>query len=86
MKKSSSKSDAKKQIEEFFGNLKDKNSKQIKKTKRLAMSHNISLKEKRKLFCKKCFTQYKTPKIRIKKGIKSVACEKCGFKSRCEIK
>jgi RNase P subunit RPR2 len=85
MKKSSSKSEAKKQIEEFFANSKNKTSKQVKKIKRLAMSQNIPLKEKRKLFCKKCLVVYKTPKIRIKKGIKSITCENCNYTSRWKI-
>ena len=65
------------QIEEFFKNVKDKSPKEIKKIKLLAMSKNIALKEKRKLFCGKCFSVYKNPKIRIRKGIKNIACENC---------
>ena len=65
------------QIEEFFKNVKDKSPREIKKIKKLAMSKNIQLKEKRKLFCGKCFSVYKNPKIRIKNKTKSVECENC---------
>jgi len=66
-------------------NIDDKTPKEIKKIKKLAMSHNISLKEKRKLYCRKCFDPYKNPKIRIKKGIKSVECKKCNYISRWKL-
>ena len=85
MKSKLSKTEAINQIEYFFKNIKNKTPKQVKKIKNLAMSYNLPLKEKRKAFCKKCLTPYKRPKIRIKKGIKSVTCEKCGFVSRWKI-
>jgi RNase P subunit RPR2 len=74
-----SKKDAGKKIDSFFFNIKDKTPKDIKKIKRLAMSSNIPLKEKRKLFCKKCLNPYKKSKIRIKKGFKRMTCENCGY-------
>ncbi len=80
------KKEAKKQIEFFFKNLKDKSAKDVKKIKKLAMSHNISLKSKRKLFCKKCLIPFNEPKIRIKKGMKTIKCENCGFVNRWKIK
>jgi RNase P subunit RPR2 len=87
MKKVISKEKAKKEIEEFFSNIKEKTPKEIKKIKRLAMSYNIPLKEKRKLFCKKCLTPYSgNEKIRIKKGIKSIVCGNCGYQSRWRMK
>jgi len=85
MKKLLSKLETKKQVEEFFLDIKNKTPKEIKKIKRLAMSHNIPLKEKRKLFCKKCYSAYRKPKIRIRKKIKSVECENCGEKSRWKL-
>ncbi len=85
MKDKISKSEAEKQIQVFFSNIKYKSAKEVKKIKRLAMSKNISLKEKRKKFCKKCFAPYKKPKIRIKNKTKSVTCENCGFVSRWKI-
>jgi|TARA_B100000315_G_scaffold238060_1_gene255475 RNase P subunit RPR2 len=85
MKKRISKTLALKQIKEFFENIKEKKPKQIKKTKKLAMSQNIKLKDKRKLFCKKCLAPYQNPKIRIKNKIKSITCEHCGYISRWKI-
>ena len=80
-----SKTEVKKQIEDFFKKINKKSSKDIKKIKRLAMRKNIPLKEKRKLFCKKCLSPYKKPKIRVKNKIKSVTCENCGHTSRWKI-
>ena len=80
-----SKTEVKNQIEEFFKDIKNKTSKEIKKIKKLSMSKNIPLKEKRKLFCKKCFSIYKSPKIRIKNKIKSIVCDNCNYISRWKI-
>ncbi len=94
-----SKTEVKKEIEEFFKNIKEKEprlsqvrsdssksqAKQIKKIKRLAMRHNIKLGQKRKLFCKKCFSPYKSPKIRIKNQTKKIECGHCGNISRFKI-
>ena len=85
MKKKFSKSEVKQQIEKFFKEIKNKSPKQIKKIKRLAMSYNLPLKEKRKLFCKKCLIAYKTPSIRIKNDIISMTCENCGYISRWKL-
>lgn len=86
MKKTISKSQAKKEITDFFKDIKNKTPKKIKKIKRFAMSYNIPLKEKRKLFCQKCFSVYKKPKIRIKNNKKIIQCENCKNKSRWKIK
>ena len=86
MKNKISKTEAKIQIQEFFSGIKNKNPNEVKKIKKLAMSHNIPLKELRKTFCKKCLSPYKTPKIRINKGIKSLTCENCRYISRWEIR
>ena len=80
-----SKTEVKKQIEDFFKDIKNKTPKEIRKIKKLAMSKNIPLKEKRKLFCKKCFSVFNKPKIRIKNKIKSVVCNNCGYISRWKI-
>lgn len=85
MKSPLSKTEAKEKIEEFFRNIKEKSPKEIKKIKRLAMSKNIPLKEKRKLFCRKCLKPYKNPKVRIKNKIKSVECENCSAVSRWKL-
>lgn len=74
------------QINDFFSDIKNKTSKQVKKIKRLAMKHNIPLRELRKTFCKKCFSVHKNPKIRVKKRVKSIICEKCGYISRWKVR
>jgi len=80
-----SKSEAEKEIEQFFRNIKKKKAKEVKKIKRLAMKHNIKLGDKRKKFCKKCFS----PKLKIKSlknKVKTVECQICGNISRWKIK
>ena len=75
-------------VDEFFKNIQGKTPSEIKKVKNLAMRHNIPLGEKRKLFCKKCFVSFspKNHKLRIKKGKKTIVCEKCGYVARLKIK
>ena len=99
MKSKISKSGAKKEIKEFFLEIKKKTAKptqarpsssesqakEIKKIKRLAMKQNIPLKEKRKLFCKKCLVAYENPRVRIKNKVKSVTCLSCGYVSRWKL-
>ena len=80
-----SKTQAKKEIEKFFSNVKSKSPKDIKKIKRFAMHHNIQLKDLRKKFCKKCFSpNLKT--ISTKNKVKRVFCEECGKVSRFKLK
>ena len=86
MPKKISKKEAKKQIEEFFLNIKGKTPKEVKKIKKLAMSFNLPLKEKRKTFCKKCFSPHQVKKIRIRNKVKSVTCKDCGYVNRWKIK
>jgi len=86
MRKKLSRTEAKKQIEEFFLNIKNKTPKEVKKIKKLAMGFNLPLKEKRKTFCKECLSPYKSPKIRIRNKIKSVVCKDCGYISRWRIR
>ncbi len=87
MKYKISKKEAEEKIEEFFQNIKYKSSKEVKKIKRLAANKKIPLKEKRKLFCKKCLNPYSgKEKVRIKSGKKSVECLNCGYVSRWRIK
>lgn len=97
MKKTISKKEAGKIIEDFFKNLApkgvaretsgkistkgNKSPNEVKKIKRLAMQFNIPLKEKRKLFCRKCFVAYGNSKVRIKNGRKIVVCRGCGKRS-----
>ena len=85
MKKAISKTEAKKQIEEFFENLKDKSPKDVKKIKNLAMSHKIPLKDKRKLFCKECLHPHKNQSIRIKNGLIKINCGECSYTRKWKI-
>jgi RNase P subunit RPR2 len=85
--KKDSKTGSKLKIESFFVNIKNKTPKEIKKIKKLAMSNNISLKEKRKLFCKKCLAPYSgKEKVRINNKVKKIACDKCNSISRWKLK
>jgi len=86
MKKIISKAEAKKQIEEFFENVTSKTPKEVKKIKKLAMNYKIPLKDKRKLFCKRCLCPYKNASIRIKKGLIKINCGECGYTSKWKIK
>ena len=85
MPKKTSKKEAEKKISEFFLNIKDKTPGEVKKIKKLAMSFNLPLKEKRRGFCRKCLNPYKIPKIRIKNKTKKITCENCGYVNRWEI-
>ena len=76
--------EAEEKINNFFKDIKSKNKEQIRKIKRLAMHYNIKLGEKRKKFCKFCYS----PKLkmkRIKKRIKTVICENCGKMMRWQV-
>jgi RNase P subunit RPR2 len=84
--KKDSKTGSKLKIESFFAEIKSKTPKEIKKMKKLAMSNNISLKEKRKLFCKKCLVPYSgKEKVRINNKVKTIVCEKCNSISRWKV-
>lgn len=87
-KDKTSKQDSIKKIEEFFNNIKNKTPKEIKKIKRLAMRHNIKLGNKKRLFCKKCFSVFNSSnsETRIKSGFKVIKCKKCGNVQRWRIK
>ncbi|PIN93680.1 hypothetical protein COU54_02220 [Candidatus Pacearchaeota archaeon CG10_big_fil_rev_8_21_14_0_10_31_24] len=83
MKKTISKTEAKSKIDNFF--QKDKfTSEEVKKIKRLAMSHRIKLSEKRKFFCQKCLSQL-NGKIRITKTHKTIECANCKFKNKHKL-
>ena len=75
---------AEEKIGEFFKNIKEKKQEEIKKIKRLAMHRNIKLKEKRKKFCKYCYS----PRLKvlgIKNKVKRVECGNCGRISRWKV-
>ena len=86
MKNKLSKTEAKEQIQEFFNHVKEKTPEEIKKLKKLAMSYNIKLGDKRKLFCKKCLMPYKHPSIKIKNDFTTITCENCEYKNRWKFK
>ena len=76
------------EIEAFFSNLSKKTPQEVKKIMKIAMAHNVKLKERRKLFCKKCFAvlNAKNSEIRIKKGMKTVKCLVCNAAQRWKLK
>jgi len=83
--KKPSKTEAEKEIKEFFENIKNKSANDVKKIKKIAMSYNLPLKNLRKKFCKKCYS----PNLKfksIKKKIKTTECENCGTLMRWKIK
>ncbi len=86
MSKKLSKTETKKQVQDFFSDIRSKSPEQVKKIKKLAMGHNISLREFKKKFCKKCLTPYMNPKIRIRNKVKSVTCKNCSYVARWKIK
>ncbi len=83
MKTNLNKTEAKEKIENFF-KRKEFNKDEMRKIRRLAMKFKIRLKDKRKLFCKKCLSQLKG-KIRISKEYKTIQCSFCNFKNRFKI-
>jgi len=86
MKSDLSKQKIQEKISEIFS--KKSSEEEIKKVKKLAMSKNIKLKELKKKFCKKCYSQFDSDNsgIRVKKGFKVVKCKKCGFLNRYKLK
>jgi len=79
----SNKTEAIKKIGEFFRNKHSKE--EVRKIKKLAMSHQIKLRDLRKKFCKKCYSMnLRTRKIKNK--IKSVKCEDCESLMRWKLK
>jgi RNase P subunit RPR2 len=81
-----SKTEGEIKINGFMKDIQNKTPREIKKIKKLAMNQKISLKGFRKEFCKKCLAPYsEKEKVRIKKGIKSITCEKCGYIARWKV-
>ena len=76
------KNEAESKIEEFFKKKHNKN--EVRKIKKIAMSFNIKLGKKRKLFCKKCNSMHLSVK-RITKGMKVVECNDCKNLMRWKI-
>jgi RNase P subunit RPR2 len=82
MKKKLSKKETQEHINEFFFHIKEKSPEEVKKIKKLAMSYNIKLGDKRKLFCKKCFEPFIEPSCRIKNDMITLTCDHCEHKNR----
>jgi RNase P subunit RPR2 len=80
----SSKSDAKKKIEEHFSQEK-LSLKQTKKIKKISMANRIRLGTFRKKFCKKCLSDLSLGKVRISKGRKIVVCGSCRYINKSKI-
>ena len=70
------KTQAQEQIDDFFKKINNKTREQVRKIKKLAMHYKIRLGEKRKLFCKKCFSA-KLKVRKITKNRKTVECLDC---------
>jgi RNase P subunit RPR2 len=84
-----SKKEIKDKIDEFFKDIRDQGSEEIKKIKKLGMSINYKLGDLRKRFCQNCYTPLipgLTCKVRINKGIKTSTCNVCNNKNRWKIK
>jgi len=78
------KKQAQEKINDFFEDIDNKTSEQVKKIKRLAMHYKIKLQDKRKKFCKFCYsTRLKVRKIT--KNKKTVECEECKRLMRWKI-
>ena len=75
MKKTLSKTEARKHVEQFFSKS-SFSADELKKIKRLAMKYNIKLGSYKKSFCKSCLSQLKG-KIRITKTHKTIECSIC---------
>ena len=84
--KKKSKSEAEKEIKNFFENIEEKSTNEVKKIKKLAMNYNIPLRGLRKKFCKKCLSPIRNSKIRINQNVKEVICKNCGHVNRWKIK
>ncbi len=83
MKQELNKKQAIKNIKNFFKNK--HGCEDVKKIKKLAMSYQIKLGEKRKLFCNKC-NSMNLKVLGINNKIKRVTCQDCGNLTRWRMK
>ena len=83
--KNNSKKEAKDAIDLFF-KKESLDREEVRKIKSLAMKHRIGLKEYRKRFCKKCYSDLRLGKTRISKKHKQVTCGKCNSINRWKLK
>ncbi len=85
--KNISKTEIEREMKEFSKDIRNKSPQEVRKMKKLAMSHNLPLRELRKIFCKKCLVPYSgKEKIRIKDGIKNIECLNCKNIARWKMK
>lgn len=83
--KKPSRTEARKKIDDFFTH--DKLAKEsVRKIKRLAMQFNLRLGKHRTRFCKKCYSDLRTGKVRITKTHKMIICPECGTENKNKIK
>lgn len=83
-----------KRMEDLFLDINSRDSdlvnhKKIKEIIEITKRANFPLREKRKLFCKKCLSYFfigKNCKIKIKSKIKSIECLNCNYISRYRLK
>jgi hypothetical protein len=75
MKKELSKTEAKKEIDDFFKRI-EFTPDELRKVKRLAMKYNLKFGEHRKRFCKFCLFPLKG-KISVTKTQKTIICSHC---------
>jgi len=82
-----SKKEAVKKIENFFNKIdkKNTNKENVRKIKKMAMKNSIRLENKRKKFCKYCYSPNLKIKT-IKNNMKTIECNSCGKLSRWKIK
>lgn len=79
------KKEAERIIDAYFS--KDKlDSNETKKIKKLAMKHRIRLGKYRKRFCKKCYSDLSSGKIRVSRDYKYAICSSCGKRNSWKIK
>ena len=76
------KKEVEEKIKNFFEGKHDKE--KVRKIKKLAMSYQIKLGDKRKLFCNQCCSM-NLRVLGIKKGVKRVECEECKNISRYKL-
>ena len=86
MKTKLSKKEASEKVENFFKQKSELDPKQVKKIRRLAMKFKIKLGDRRKRFCRNCYSDLrKHGKVRLKKDLKNVECLNCGTRHRWKI-
>lgn len=76
--------EAKERIGNYFSK-ESIDSKSTKKMMKLAMKYRIRLKDERKRFCKKCYSDIKKGKTNISKNYKKVICPSCNYVNRWNI-